>query len=84
VTVSDTSTVGTPERPYGRVTFTAAGAGSFAKPASCSFKRVSASSASCSISYTPQKTGSRVVVAMYPGDKVLAASKGSVKVKIDK
>jgi hypothetical protein len=86
VTVSDTSTAGNGSSPTGTVTFSAAGSGAFASPASCSLKKVSAppDSGSCSVKYTPTKTGKRLVVASYPGDKVHAASKGSVTVKISK
>jgi hypothetical protein len=85
VTVSDTSTVGKSSTPTGRVKFSAAGAGTFATPASCLLKKVNTpDSASCSVKYTPTKTGTRLVISNYPGDKVHAASKGSVKVKIAK
>ena len=83
-TVSDTSTSGTASTPTGKVAFSAAGAGSFAQPASCSLKKLKspAAAAACTVRYTPTKGGTRLVTASYPGDSKHGASKGSTDVKI--
>jgi hypothetical protein len=83
VSVSDTSAKGTAITPKGIVGFSAVGAGKFSKT-TCTLKKTSATSASCSTSYTPEKSGTRDVKGAYGGDTVHLASAGSFKVKITK
>ncbi len=83
VTVNDTSTEGNAVAPKGSVGFTAVGAGKFATTR-CSLRKTSATTARCSTSYTPRKSGTRDVKAVYSGDTTHLASGASVKVKISK
>jgi hypothetical protein len=81
VTVKDVSIKGTPVVPAGHVSFSVAGAGSFSAK-TCTLKEASSSSAGCATSFTPKKSGTRLVSAAYSGDSVHATSAASVKVKI--
>lgn len=83
VAVKDTSSVGAHVAPTGDVSFSVVGSGSFSKKP-CVLARTSASTAACSISFTPKKTGTRTVTASYGGDSLHSTSKGSFKVTIAK
>jgi hypothetical protein len=81
VTIKDVSIKGTPVAPAGHVSFSVTGAGSFSAK-TCTLKAASSSSAGCATSFTPKKSGTRLVSAAYSGDSVHATSAASVKVKI--
>jgi hypothetical protein len=80
-TVTDTSAVGTPVVPTGRVGFSATGAGSF-HHVTCTLAPLSASSAQCSDSYIPTATGAQTITAEYHQDTVHQGSSGSTGITV--
>lgn len=66
-TATVTDTASSPTTPGGAVYLTSNGQGNFT-PISCSLASLSASSASCGVSYTPTQPGKQTVVASYAGD----------------
>ena len=74
-TVSDTAGVG-PITPSGTVDFTSSRAGTFSA-ASCTLAPVTVSSASCSLTYTPNVVAAHTVMADYTGDSTHLTSSGA-------
>lgn len=73
-TVSDIS-AGTKTAPTGSVGFSATGSGAFSAP-NCSLANPTATSASCSLTYTPSASGAQTITAGYAGDAThLSSSK---------
>jgi hypothetical protein len=84
-TVTDTATSGQ-TTPTGTVSFKTSGAGSF-NSASCKLSTVSASSASCAVTYTPGSTPANpvrtdTITATYEGDTTHESSKGMTTVPV--
>src|SRR5262249_3075886 len=76
-TIADTD--GSPTAPTGSVAFTSSPPGIFASAGSCSLSPVSASTASCQLSYTPTQLagGTHQITSSYPGGSAHGPSQGT-------
>jgi len=79
--VTDTSTDGTPSVPTGTVSFSANGAGTFAR-LSCPLSARTTASAQCSAKYKPSASGNQTVTARYHGDTLHAQSSGTTGLSV--
>jgi len=86
-TVTFTATVtdlgGTPSSPSGAVAWSDGGAGGSFSPTSCAPSSAGSSASSCSVIYSPSKTGPISIAAAYSGDATHSASSGTSSLTVN-
>jgi hypothetical protein len=80
-TVTDSGSSAPLTTPTGTVNFSAGGTGAF-DPTGCELTMLSASEASCEVSYTPSVGGARLITGAYAGDADHDISQGSAQVDV--